>query len=206
MTSRFSLWPLALLLCAAAAHAQLYKWVGPDGKVVYSDTPPPSNAAKVERKNVSGGSPDSELPYEVAEAKKNNPVTLYTTTNCDSCNNGRKLLTTRGIPFSEKTVVTSADIEKLKAAGGSSQLPFLTIGRNKKEGFESGSWDAALTAAGYPESNRLPKTYQNAPAESAAPVVKPEPPKTADSKPAEPVRPGDKPQPTGSNVPPGFRF
>ena len=32
--------PAALLCCAALAHAQLYKSVGPDGRVTYSDAPP----------------------------------------------------------------------------------------------------------------------------------------------------------------------
>src|SRR5476649_1229647 len=35
---------LALALCAAlAASAQMYKWVDSDGRVQYSDKPPPSN-------------------------------------------------------------------------------------------------------------------------------------------------------------------
>ena len=31
---------LAILLLATSAQAQLYKSIGPDGKVTYSDTPP----------------------------------------------------------------------------------------------------------------------------------------------------------------------
>ena len=36
--------PLALFAVAAVANAELYKWVGPDGKVRYSDTPPATGA------------------------------------------------------------------------------------------------------------------------------------------------------------------
>ncbi len=48
-------WLCALFFVAASAHAQLYKWVAPDGTVSYSDVPPPPTATKVERKSYSGG-------------------------------------------------------------------------------------------------------------------------------------------------------
>lgn len=201
---------LLLVLCAAAAHAQLYKWVGPDGKITYSDTPPPAAARQVETKRaVTSGSNTADLPYELAEAVKANPVTLYTTGNCVPCDDGRRLLNERGIPFSEKTVSNNEDIAHLRKAGGKGQLPLLIVGHAKKEGFAAGVWNDVLTAAGYPESSQQPKSYRNPPAEAAAP---PAPPKTAEAKDdsntgrsAEPPRATELPPATG-NAPPGFRF
>jgi hypothetical protein len=40
--------PLALCLLALTAWADLYKWTDEDGKVHYSDQPPPSNIKKTE--------------------------------------------------------------------------------------------------------------------------------------------------------------
>src|SRR5438093_1245155 len=118
-------WPLLFLLCAASADAQLYKSIGPDGKVTYSDTPPPA-AARVEKKSAAAGdSTDVNLPYELAQAAKGNPVTLYTTAECAPCDDGRRLLNSRGIPFNEKTVSGNEDIARLRQAGGEPQLPFL---------------------------------------------------------------------------------
>jgi glutaredoxin len=201
---------LVWLLYAAGAHAQLYKWVGPDGKITYSDTPPPATAKQVERKNLQeGGISTANLPFELAEAVKNNPVTLYTTAKCAACDAGRRLLTGRGIPFREKTVTTNDDIAKLHEAGGESQLPFLVAGRSKQQGFEPGAWNSLLTAAGYPESNILPRSYQGPKAEAAAPA-----PVAANSaattngtqaQSAEDKRTDDLPPATG-NAPPGFRF
>jgi hypothetical protein len=37
---------LALAACAASVQAQVYKWVDKDGKVQYSDQPPPPDATK----------------------------------------------------------------------------------------------------------------------------------------------------------------
>ena len=64
------------------------------------------------------------------------------------------------------------DIARLKAVGGGGQLPFLLIGRNKQNGFEAVGWQAAISAAGYPQENRLPKIYRNGAKAPAAPPVK----------------------------------
>lgn len=201
--------PLLLLMCAASAHAQLYKWVGPDGKVTYSDTPPPSSAKQVETRPVgAGGSDGADLPYALAEAVKNHPVTLYTTANCDACDTGRKLLNTRGVPFSEKAVSSNDDLARLKQAGGDAHLPFLTVGRNKQQGFESDAWNNLLTIAGYPDANMLPKTYRNPQASSAAPkAVTSKPEKPANGETSTTAKPNsvELPPATG-NAPPGFRF
>ncbi len=201
---------LVLLLFATVAHAQLYKWVGPDGKVTYSDTPPPPIAKQVEQKTVASASAaTSGLPYELAQAANANPVTLYTTAECQSCDQGRTSLNARGIPFSEKTVSTNDDLAQLRQAGGSGSLPLLRVGRNKHEGFEAGAWNKLLTAAGYPETSRLPSTYRQRAAEPAAPVAAKATPDKSQNQPARPTadarRSGELP-PASGNAPPGFRF
>jgi len=200
-----------LLLCAASAHAQLYKWVGPDGKISYSDTPPPATASKVETKSLTAeGSNTVDFPYELAQAAKNSPVTLYTTASCAPCDDGRKLLGKRGVPFTEKTVNSGDDISKFhKLAGADARLPVLTIGRNLQRGFEAGTWNTALSAAGYPENSVLPKSYHNAPPEALAPAATPalaKQDKRADgSNSASQSSSGELPPAIG-NAPPGFRF
>lgn len=210
MKRSLSLLALALLVCGTHAQAQLYKWVGPDGKINYTDTPPPASAKQVEKKaTVNSGPNYVGLPYELMEAAKNNPVTFYSGNNCSPCDAGRKLLTTRGIPFTEKTVSSNEDIDLLKQVGGEAQLPLLTVGRNKHNGFQASTWNATLTAAGYPETSKLPANYSNAPAEPAVP------PKPAAAKADKPVENGgtapNAPSatelaPATGNAPPGFRF
>lgn len=50
---------VAILLATATVAAQVYKWVDKDGKVQYTDTPPPEGATKAEPKklNLSTGAP-----------------------------------------------------------------------------------------------------------------------------------------------------
>jgi glutaredoxin len=191
--------PLVMTLACGSANAQqMYKWIGKDGKINYTDTPPPAFAKQSEIKAVTGGGPDtSNLPYELAQAAKSNPVTLYTGSDCAPCDSGRALLTARGIPFSEKTVRTAEDGEQLKQVGGAGTLPLLVVGRTKQTGFEATGWGTALTVAGYPETSKLPASYRNPVAEAAAPkVVKETAPAKKKSEPAPVVLP-DNASPSG---------
>ena len=46
---------VAVLLATATVAAQVYKWVDKDGKVQYSDTPPPPSASKADPKKLNTG-------------------------------------------------------------------------------------------------------------------------------------------------------
>ena len=157
---------LALLLCAAGASAQVYKWVDAQGKTHFSDRPPPVEQAATIA--AAPASPATDLPYALALAVRNAPVTLYTTSPCSPCDQARSLLRGRGIPFSEKTVTTPADTEKLKQVAPEGQLPSLTVGNKSSLGYESIAWGKLLDYAGYPASRMLPPGYQFPPAVAAA--------------------------------------
>ena len=199
----------AIVLCMLAgmssANAQVYKWVGPDGKIQYSDTPPPASA-KVQPQTVATPSSSSggvTLPYEVTEAMKKNPVTLYSSANCTPCDTARTMLIARGIPFSEKTVRTTEDVDYLREVSGDSQVPVMTIGKDKHQGYTATEWEEALKAAGYPSTNRLPKAYRNPPPEAAAPRKEAPVQKAAASESATSL---PEPASPAGNAPPGFRF
>ncbi|MBS1186371.1 MAG: hypothetical protein H6R04_389 [Burkholderiaceae bacterium] len=200
MKTRWLVLFLLFTAVTAGAQAQMYRWVDSSGRVTYSDQPPPASV-KAQKKKVAGRGDDGGLTYSLSQAVKNNPVTLYSASGCGACDEGRTLLKNRGIPFVEKTINNSADAERMKQAGGDGRLPFLTVGRNSQAGFEAGSWDAALTAAGYPETSQLPANYRYAPPQSAAPPVE----KAAEAE-KPPVRQPRSPQPTNGNATPGFRF
>src|SRR5512141_1640326 len=94
---------LALAACTlaldAGAQSTLYRWVDKDGKVHFSDGPPPDDAANVTQKRFGGGYVEQgQLPYATQEAMKRNPVSLFTSNNCgELCAQGRTLLSKRGI-------------------------------------------------------------------------------------------------------------
>ena len=197
-----------LLLWMGSASAQMYKWVDAKGATHFSDKPPPADARASTVKPGVGGASSTPLPYELGEAVRKHPITLYTGAQCGACDQARSYLQKRGVPFSEKTVATAADQARLREAGSKDELPLLLVGSSKSIGFESSAWAALLSDAGYPANTKLPSTYQNAPATSAAPATVQA--DAAAAAPAAPVpartskrRPVPPPEPT---APPGFRF
>jgi hypothetical protein len=116
------------------------------------------------------------------------------------------MLNERGIPFSEKTVKSNEDIAALRKNTKEDQLPVLTVGGSKESGFSAAAWGTALTAAGYPESNRLPKTYRNAAPVAAAPgAASPNKSAAPATNTSSSPNNGDA-LPAAGNAPPGFRF
>jgi glutaredoxin len=147
----------ALLFAVALAGAQaqqLYRWVDKDGRVHYTQQPPPLDAKNVQRRSAASAAPDSpELPYATQLAAKNYPVTLYTAPDCGAaCKDGRESLERRGVPFDEVVVGDDRSIEELKRVSGKTQVPVLRVGTQTEVGYDSENWKAALDMAGYPES------------------------------------------------------
>lgn len=172
---------LFLALAAGTTVAQpVYRIVGPDGKVTFSDRPP-SATESVQANPVpqpGGGtratatepSPDASLPATLRTVVRKYPVTLYTASSCAPCDSGRTLLRQRGVPFTEKTVNTNADIAAFqKLAPNSSGFPLLMVGAQPVQGFMGSEWNSYLDAAGYPKTSALPAGYQGAAAQPLAP-------------------------------------
>jgi glutaredoxin len=164
---------LSLALLALPGQAQ-FKVIGADGKVTYTDREPNASEGKVvplgnKAITAQPAAAETDLPFELRQAATKYPVTLYvTTTVCEPCNSGRQLLKQRGIPFSEKLVVSAEDSEALERLSGAREAPTLSIGSQILRGYAAETWAAYLDAAGYPRESRLPSTYQYP---AAAPVV-----------------------------------
>lgn len=174
MTSRSCL-ALALALAALpplVQAQQIYRSVTPDGRVVFSDVPPPDAKPPA----AGGGASDAAarnpaLPFALREVTNRFPVTLYTGPDCAPCNSGRALLAGRGIPYSEATVTTDADAQALQRLSGERSLPLLTIGSQHVKGFSSTEWHQYLDAAGYPKTSALPGGWKPAQARPLAPQL-----------------------------------
>jgi glutaredoxin len=156
---------------------QIYRIVGPDGRITFSDQPPldagkaatPAKAVPLPGAAGAAGSSNAALPFELRQAASRYPVTLYSAPSCGPCGAGRAMLATRGIPFAEKTVTTNADIDALnRMSDGAGALPLLTIGGQRLRGFSEAEWTQFLDAAGYPKTSMLPPTYTRP---SPAPLV-----------------------------------
>jgi glutaredoxin len=161
--------PLLLLLVAGSAMAQVYRQVDKNGVVSYSDQPPARAAQPVmPRGGTVNEMPDTNagaLPYELRQVVQRYPVTLYTGDECQPCNAARSMLTTRGVPFSERTVKTNEDVAALQRLSGQNTLPVVSIGTQQLKGYSDIEWSQYLDAAGYPKSNQLSAGYARPPAQ-----------------------------------------
>ena len=220
ITTVKSLVPQALLALAVAAGGllsplaqaqQVYRIVGPDGKVTFSDQPPPATAnAKTSTANTSGSgnAAPTGLPFELRQVASKYPVTLYSGENCAPCGTARAMLVNRGIPFSERTVTTKEDLTALQRLSGDTSLPFATIGSQQLKGFSDAEWTQFLNAAGYPPASVLPASYRPP---AATPLVAVSTPPAAaangTARPAAaPAAPSVAPPPPSANNPAGIKF
>lgn len=198
---------VATLLTALPAHA-LYKVVGPDGKVTYTDRPAVSPENKVQSVNSNGGvSNDVALPFELRQAAQRYPVTLYTTKDCPPCDLARTSLRQRGIPYAEKSIATKEDGDALQSITGGRDLPALTVGSQVLRGFQRDDWNSYLDAAAYPKESKLPANF---PQGSATPLTEPKQAVRANTPQGGGTSPGTQPTQSapadnGSN-PAGIKF
>lgn len=205
---------LLMTLAGASAQAQgVYRIVGPDGKVTFSDRPPadaPAQAARTTGAAPAAASGNASLPYELRQIATRFPVTIYTGNDCAPCTGLRNALVARGVPFTERTVTTSEDVAALQRLSGSTSLPFGSIGGQQLVGFSDAEWTQYLDAAGYPKQSQLPSSYRPPAAtplvavkavEAAPSEEKPKAP--TPSRPAPAARPAEGPTPSN---PAGIRF
>lgn len=210
----------AMLLCGAATLAigasinlqaqTVYRIVGPDGKVSFSDRAPVNaNSQATSAQTGAIVTPSNPaLPYDLQQLVGKYPVTLYTSNGCTPCSAGRNLLMQRGVPFTERTINTAEDNTALQQLSGDTTLPFATIGRQQLKGFSDTEWVQYLEAAGYPSASKLPGGYRNPPPSPFVTAVK-APPKAENASSENAARPARAQRTPRAESPPnpaGIRF
>lgn len=175
----------ALFVAAALAPAscpaqQVYRFVGPDGRVTFTDQPPadapaaPRAAAAPAQAAPATAGPDARTmtgwPAALRSAATRFPVTLYAAEACAPCDEARRLLQRRGVPYEERRVHSDDDVRRLEQLTGARLVPAATIGRQVLSGFQEQDWQGWLDTAGYPRTASLPRGWQAGP---ALPLVAP---------------------------------
>lgn len=176
------LMPLALVLITLPVAAdQFYRWVDGQGRINYSDQPPPSSMMKsTTQKSYKGSVIEGGESYALRQARERFPVTLFATADCGvPCEMAKGHLTRRGIPYGSKDPTNDPEAQKIIAAsGGKFHVPTLLVGKDTLDGYETGAWDAAFDRAGYPKTpapgfKNSAKTEDNKSAESPQAASKP---------------------------------
>jgi glutaredoxin len=150
----------ALCVLAAAPAAAMYKVVGPDGRVTYTDRPPAGAGDRVTAMSRAGAAPAPSgtavvnLPVELRAVAARFPVTLYTAPDCQVCDSARQFLAQRGVPHNERRIGSEEDAQELERLVGARTVPTLTVGAQVLRGLSTAEWGSFLDAAGYPREAR----------------------------------------------------
>ena len=164
MISRMLRALLIVMLVAPTAWAQQYRWVDEAGRVHYTDTPPPPSAKSAQKKNLKGNELGQQDSYEMTQAVRNAPVTLYTFTECQGpCQMARDVLNKRGVPFREKQVSNQQMLDELQKISGGTNVPVLVVGSQVEKTASPDAFNQALDVAGYPRAGVAKPRNQEAP-------------------------------------------
>jgi len=147
----------AVLLCAAGlasgAIAQtLFKSVGPDGRVTYSDRPP-EQGQQVVKTLTPAAAPTTALPVSAVEqlrrlraaapaaAPATTGVVLYSAEWCGYCSKAKAYLAGKGIAYREVDIDVPAGLAAYAQAGGGQGVPLLVAGSRQLRGFSASAYD-----------------------------------------------------------------
>lgn len=124
---------IVLFACCLAlpAHAGVYKWTDAQGRIHYSDAPPPAaKTTQIKLQTYTG-------PAQVSRtATADSGVTIYTTEWCGVCKRAKVYFQQNGVPYREWDVEkTEYGAIKFQQLGGGG-VPIITVGSQKMKGFE----------------------------------------------------------------------
>jgi hypothetical protein len=139
--------------CAIAQTQQVYRYLDTDGRVGYSDKPPPADARNAQAKRIGRNSIEtSELSFATQQAQERFPVTLYTFSCGVVCDTAQGLLNKRGVPHTVVDVAQGDGADRLKKLTNGLEAPALQVGDQVATGFNEARWQSLLTDAGYPKT------------------------------------------------------
>ncbi|HEY2865285.1 MAG TPA: glutaredoxin family protein [Casimicrobiaceae bacterium] len=139
--------------CAIAQTQQVYRYLDTDGRVVYSDKPPPADARNAQAKRIGRNSIEtSELSFATQQAQERFPVTLYTFSCGVVCDTAQGLLNKRGVPHTVVDVAQGDGADRLKKLTNGLEAPALQVGDQVATGFNEARWQTMLSDAGYPKT------------------------------------------------------
>jgi glutaredoxin len=158
----FQLWPSARHVAAflsiglilgltwgSASAERLYRSVGPDGRVMYSDQPP-SDSREVRTLDITNlpstpvpGLKNSAVrPPQTAASSGSDKVTLFAVNWCGYCKKAKAYLAEKRIPYREINTDTAEGKSAYRQAGGEGGVPLLLAGDKRLKGFSRTGYDA----------------------------------------------------------------
>ena len=166
----FYIYSLAVLLLGAtfvlpAAAEGLYKWVDERGRVTYQSSPPPDNAASVERSAISATV--NEEPGEEAAVEATNEaeatdatdeateeaavsITFFSNPECTTCEDVRAYFQEYEIAYEEIDISEdTVSAEEMKELHGHNTVPTIVVGNKSITGGSINDLQTLLKNSGF---------------------------------------------------------
>ena len=147
----FRLLLLVVLVTSIPAGAGVYKWTDAQGRVHYSDDPPPEAKAqqiKLKINSIQGPAVVSTM-RNTSATKAKDKVQIYTAVWCGYCKRAKAHLAAKGVPYDETDVESSERGRSEFAQLGGRGVPVILVGSQRMDGFDASGLDAMLAAAGW---------------------------------------------------------
>jgi glutaredoxin len=153
---------LGLLFATGASAATVYKSVGADGKITYSDEPPAN--ARESKTLKTEEAPATPLPPAVlkyqAELRKSmqgrsddaakvdsaGRTVLFGASWCGYCKKAKAYLNAKGVKYNEYDIDSPDGAKAYLNAGGSGGVPLLLVDGRRLRGFSEASYDSIFSA------------------------------------------------------------
>jgi glutaredoxin len=152
---------VALMATTSGDADTIYKSVGPDGKVIYSDRP--AAGGRLQKTLEYRDLPASPLPESVrryreeleagvderlsGQASDGSTARLFTATWCGYCRKARRHLAGRGIAFRELDIESPDGMRAYTSVGGSG-VPVLIWKDQRIDGYSPDAYDAFADSVG----------------------------------------------------------
>ena len=139
----------ALLACIPASAQQIHRWVDADGRVQYSDKPPPGVKSRPLQSRISSYAGTPVVSGTASAGATRPEVKMYSTDWCGYCRQAKAFFGRQGIRYTE------LDVEKSPAARdeyqrmGARGVPVILVGTQRMNGYSEESLAQMLKAAGY---------------------------------------------------------
>lgn len=145
---------LSTSVATTALAESLFKSVGPDGKITYSDHPP--TEGRILKTMQLENLPSSALPASTASyveqltklkasssaIKSISGVVLYAAAWCGYCKKAKAYLASKSITYREIDIDTNDGIAAFAQAGGGKGVPLLIADGQRIQGFSTAAYDA----------------------------------------------------------------
>ncbi len=133
--------PLSLYGMSAIAMAEMYKWQDQQGRIHYSEAPPPENtkSLKIDAAVNSFTSEVPDIDFYQAEVKSKevampklakNEVWLFSTPTCGYCRHAKEYMRLKKISYKEMDITQNAQYNSWFKQLGGGGVPLTLIGQN----------------------------------------------------------------------------